>query len=871
MRQTSAHEQAVQNNLPAQLTPLIGREREIATVCDLLRSPGVRILTLTGTGGIGKTRFALHVGAELLHVFANGVCFVSLAAISEIDLVVPTIAQALGLWETLEQPSFEHLKASLQDQHLLLLLDNFEQVVTAAPLLTELLATSPGLKILVTSRAVLRVYGENVFPIPPLAMPDLACFYVDEDLQRYSAITLFIQQTRAVMPNFQITNMNARAIVEICARLEGLPLAIELAAARIRLLPPPALLERLEHRLHVLTNGACNLPARQQTLRNTIRWSYDLLNAEEQRLFRQLSIFVSGCSLEAIEFLYTIQGNKTVCLLDDVTSLLDKSLLQQTEQADGEPRLSMLETLREFGLECLTTNGELEGSQRARAIYYLALAEKAEAYLVGPEQGKWLDRLEHEYENLRASLRWLIAQAEYVEVDLALRLCAALGRFWMVRGHLCEGRNFLEQVLKAGEQVAAPVRAKALYTAGMLEGLQGNLAHTDVLCREGLELFQAQNATEGIAASLWTLGYAAMERGDYAGAHTLAEKALTLARETDSIWCIACSLAALASLAFHQAEYGRARALIEESLALHRKTGNIEEIAYALWLLAFITFSQGDPVKAYALGEESLIFYRETGDKRGIGYALVILGLATCLQGDYVLARSLLEEGLRMHKAVGDRRGVIWGLYGLGWAALAQSSYATAQALFEESLTILLGRLDFDYRLFVALCLEGLAGAVAVQGQLVWAIRLLGAAETLREINHTPLPDVARAAYEHLVAFLHAQVDEPAFSAAWREGRAMTPAQVLGQQVPIMPPEAVPAATKQPSSVKLSPTCPDKLTKREVEVLRLVAQGLTDVQVAERLTISPRTVHTHLSSIYSKLRITSRYAAMRYALDHKIV
>jgi predicted ATPase len=371
---------AIKDNLPAQLTPLIGREREVAAVCAFLRQPGVRLLTLTGTGGVGKTRLGLQIATDLLEDFADGVCFVSLAPISDPELVVPAIAQTLGIKEAGKKPLLDLLIASLRNESLLLFLDNFEQVVTAAPRLSDLLRACPRLSILVTSRAPLHISGEHEFPVPPLATPDLNQLLESEALSEYAAIALFLQRARMTRPDFQVTSTNARTLAEICVRLDGLPLAIELAAARIKILPPHNLFKQLEHRFEVLTGGARDLPAWQQTLRNTIQWSYDLLNNEEQRLFRRLSIFVGGCTLEAAAGVCNVSSdtNGSMGLLEGVTSLVDKSLLQQMEQESEEPRLLMLETIREFGLVCLRESGELEAVSRAHAAYYLGLAEEAD-------------------------------------------------------------------------------------------------------------------------------------------------------------------------------------------------------------------------------------------------------------------------------------------------------------------------------------------------------------------------------------------------------------------------------------------------------------------------------------------------------------
>src|SRR5438876_2074851 len=397
-------EQAPPHTLPAQLTPLIGREQEVAAACTLLRRPEVRLVTLTGTGGIGKTRLALQVATDLLADFADGVCFVSLAPVSDADLVVATIAQTLGLKDTGGQPPLVLLKASLSEKRPLLLLDNFEQVAAAAPQLSELLGACPHLKILVTSRAVLHIRGEHEFAVPPLALPDLTQLPESETLAQVAAVALFLQRARATKPDLQLTSTNASAIAQICVQLDGLPLAIELAAARSKILPPQALLARLGQRLAVLTSGAQDAPARQQTLRNTIAWSYNLLDAKAQQLFRRLSIFVGGCTLQAVEALCTSleEGRGAEWTLDAVASLLDKSLLQQTEQEGEEPRLMMLETIREYGLECLTSSGEVEITRQAHAAYYLALAQEARTAWYGPQQQARCDRVEQAQGNVRA-------------------------------------------------------------------------------------------------------------------------------------------------------------------------------------------------------------------------------------------------------------------------------------------------------------------------------------------------------------------------------------------------------------------------------------------------------------------------------------
>ncbi len=865
-RQAVGPGQASKQRMPAQLTPLIGREQEVQTVCALLLSPDVRLLTLTGTGGTGKTRLGLEVATALLDNFRDGVCFVSLASINDPELVIPTIAQSLGLWEAEDRPLLQLLKTYLQEKHLLLLLDNFEQVVIAAPFLTDLLAASLELKILVTSRAVLHISGEHEFLVPRLAVPDLKRLPDSEALLRYTAVSLFIQRARAIKPDFQLTKTNTRIIGEICVRLDGLPLALELAAACIKLLPPQALLARLQHSLQILTGGARDMPARQQTLRNTIAWSYNQLDAQEQRLFQQLSVFVGGCTVRAVEAICTTLGDGTAMILDGVASLIDKSLLQQTEQEGEEPYLLMLETIREYGLECLAASGEMQATRQAHAAYYLQLTEEAEQHLLGVEQVLWLDRLEREQDNVRAALSLLI---ESGELETALRLGGALWRFWWMRGHLSEGRAVLERMLMVPGVVASSIRAKALIGAGVLTGEQGNWFQAERLCEESLRLFRALHDSRGIVTSIWMLGHAAVTTGKYAEAHTLGEEALSLSRQVNDTWGIATSLEILTSTAHDEGKYDEARAWGEQYLTYARKAGDTRTTAHALLMLGVVNFSLGDLVRGYTLLTEGLALSKEVGDERNIAYALSYLGMVTFLQGEYTTAPALFEESLARAGRVGDREAIAWGRLGQAILALFQGDYAVAQKQLEECLVIL-RELDYHNKFLVAFCLEGLGCVATMLGEPVWAARLWGKAETVRAAGGPSMPPVVRTIYEQFVVTVHTQLDEQAFAAAWAEGRVMTLEQVLAAKGAATIPGDIPNMA-QSATTKTPPTYPAGLTAREVEVLRLVAQGLTDAQVAEKLVVSPRTVNWHLTSIYSKLQVSSRSAATRYAIEHHLV
>jgi predicted ATPase/DNA-binding CsgD family transcriptional regulator len=771
------------HNLPLEFSSFVGREKELAEVKRLLENN--RLLTLTGSGGCGKTRLALAVASELVERFEDGVWLVELAPLADPSLVPQAGASTLGVREQPGRSPSETLSDYLASKKVLLVLDNCEHLIEACAGLAEaLLRSCLELRILATSREALGTTGEVAWSVPSLSLPDLRRLPAIESLPQYESVRLFVERTAAVRPTFALTEQNAPAVAQVCYRLDGIPLAIELAAARTKVLSVEQIADRLDDSFGLLSAGRRTAMPRHRTLHATMDWSHDLLPEQERILFRRLSVFAGGFTLEAAESVCAGEDLERDGVLELLSHLVDKSLVIMREES-GEARYRLLETVQQYSWEKLSESGEAGTFREQHAGYYLALAEEAELELMEGRQEAWLERLERDHGNFRAAFSWALdpegARPEE-RAEQGLRLAAALGRggFWVAYG-LGEGLRWLEKGLLRGSTAPAPLRTKALNAAGWLALWGGDYEKTATLIDEGLTLSRALGDKPGVAHSLFLMAHMAIAWGDHA----------------------------------------RMKVLREEAEALRPELEDRAALAYLLLALGLATRDEGDHEQAEGLFLESVALHRELGDKRGTTMCLSVLGVATLEQGDYERAALHEEEFLRMLRDTKEKVGIVYGLMVM-------------------------------------------AGVAVLRGEPpARAARLWGAEEALREAIAFPaLPyDRAHYDYEGYQTAARSRMDEESFAEAWAEGRTMSPEQALEYALER-------PATPEPAAPEPYPA---GLSAREVEVLRLVAQGMTSALVADKLFISHNTVNRHLNSIYGKLGVNSRAAATRFAVEHGLV
>ncbi len=845
--------------LPRPLTPLIARDQEVADVVTLLRDPAVRLLTLSGPGGVGKTRLAIAAASTVTGDYPDGVVFVDLSPVSDPDLVPTTIAGCLGLRDTGAESVHDRLVTAIAGRRLLLVLDNFEQVVVAAPRLHAILDACPEVMLLVTSRIRLRISGEREFPVAPLPS-DLPAS--DGKLDLPGAVRLFIERARAIQPDFSPDDETLPTIVEIVRRVDGLPLAIELAAARIKALPPAALLQRLESRLPLLSGGARDLPLRQQTRRDTIRWSCDLLDDTERTLLRHLGVFVGGFTLDAAEAVAAGPTDAPVDVLDGITALIEHSLLRQADGSGGEPRYLMLETVREYGRDRLGESDELDTMRHRHAAFFLALAETDEPGLTGPDRAEWLGRLDREKDNLRAALHWTLSRGE---AEPATRLGASLWRFWERRGHLSEGRAHLDQILALpADATLLAARCGALTGAGVLAALQADYDQATRHSEEALAGWRQLGDERGIARALLSLTTIARYRDDYAEAEDLGQHALAAFRAIGDRWGAGHVLANLGMVAWVQGDHTTGTARYEDALIHLREVGDEPGIFGVDLELGKGASDAGELARATTLLEECLALSETLGDGASRAEALTELGVVANLQGDHPRARDLFLEAIALARKSDDRRQVAWLADHLGDVYVATGDVGSAAARYAEALGFFL---PMGNRVGIAQCLEAIARCAAIRGQVPAAVRLLGAsAAVFGEIGATPPPDRDPTA---VAQALKPNISPAEFDRAWEAGRALGIAPAVAEALALAAGIAAEAELATPDEPPSLAATLD-LTPREVEVLRLLAAGMSDREIAESLSISERTAGNHVQHAMQKLGVASRTAAAVFAVRHDL-
>jgi predicted ATPase/DNA-binding CsgD family transcriptional regulator len=857
--------------IPAPVTSLIGRSETAGIISALLFRDDVRLLTLVGPPGVGKTRLGIEVATDIASAFRDGVCFVELATVQDLSRVIPAIAAAMGFTESGSQSLVDTLTSALRDAQILLVLDNFEQVSAAASAITHLLATAPALKVLVTSRTVLHLSGEHTFTVEPLPLPDLQNDADSELITNSPAVMLFIQRARAINIELPLDPAQLWTIAEICTRLDGLPLAIELASARVNILSLQELLGHLDQCLDLLPSGPVDTTNPHQTMRGAVVWSYDLLDSDTQKVFRRLGVFAGGCTLAAAKAIcedmiqkdrvpsqyVPIDQVRSISFLDSMATLLDHSLVQQTTTTDGEIHFTMLETLRAFALEQLDAAGEAAISQRWHAAHYARWVEEMQPWLQHPNP-QTIERLEREYSNCCAALAWSLTDED--GRSLGLQLAVSLYPFWKVRGYLSEGRQWLHSALTRCSDQTSVLVARAQACAAELARLQDDYTDAESRGKASWSLAQDVSDKAALALALIPLGWAEYTRNNFIAARQRFEESLQLFRELANPGYIASVLHDLAYLAFVQGDYTEALMYYKEELALSRANEHSQGVYWALHGMGCVAEGQGDLQRAASLFKQCLALARELRHVDGIALVLTSLGSVARGRGKYARAIAYYRESERMWRRLGRKAVTALVLREQGFIALRQDEIGQAAKLFTEALVL---AQELRRTRTIVPSLVGLAAVACEIGEYGSAVRLLGAvAAQLSQSNHM-LDPIVQSDYDRSMARARADLEVVVFDQAWREGQALLVEQAVT--------EAIALTAKAESMLTSAHPYPAGLTAREVEVLRLVAQGLTNFKVATELVISPRTVNTHLGSIYRKLNTSSRAVATRFALEHGLV
>lgn len=761
-------------NLPTPLTSFIGREKEIEEIVRLLDKN--RLVTLTGPGGVGKTRLAIQSSNELMGNFKDGVWWVELAPLTDESLVPQALAEALGVREIPNQSLSEALFNFLHSKQLLLVLDNCEHLITGcAQLADKLLSACSTLKILATSREALGLTGEIAWPVPILSLPNVQRMSLTDLLMQYEGIRLFVARAAAAEPEFTLNERNALSVAQVCQRLDGVPLAIELAAARIKMMTVEEIAKHLDDRFDLLTAGSRTALPRHRTLRAAIDWSYDLLSGPKRILFNRLSVFAGGFTLDAAEEVASGGEVTKSQVIDLLGQLIDRSLVivaARPENADTDTRYGMLETIREYGREKLDEAAETEQLRQRHCDFFIAFAEKADANLKGAQHLEWLDRLDAEHDNLRAALQWTLKARD---VRATLRLAGTLSWFWERRSYLSEGRCWLEWALTVVDSsVPTSVQAKALYGAAYLARALGDFAKAYELVEQSIALWRVIDSAEdkhGLALALTLLGILVRDQGDPATSRSLIEESVALSREQGDIWSLAWSLINLGMAIRDQEDYALAWSTIEEGVALWRKQGDLWGLAEALHYLGLVAYRRGDYEAAYSIIEEAFSIRRRVGDKRSIAYSFHTLGVFALAQGDMDRARQFFEQDLVMFRELGDKSGIALSFQYQGYFAQLQGDNTQAQSFFEEGLTL---AQETGPRWISSNYLLGLAGVHASRGQLERAARLCGAAKAQSAAGASFWDAFECSYYEHIVTLARASLGEEAFATAQAEGQALT-------------------------------------------------------------------------------------------------